>query len=113
MICDLTEDTVLVVLVGRIPLSKKVLQLHFERAVGLGMKETLPSSLKAPVPSDDINELVEILKEERDDRFGGVIGETPPSLSSLRLDFLFDLLPFRLFLLTKIMMGEDGMLCRK
>ena len=72
MIRDFADDTVLVVLVGAISskqnggfdkslaqreAEKNLLPL-FECTVGLGMKETLPSLPKAPVPSDDIGELI-------------------------------------------------------
>jgi len=36
-------------------------------------------------------------EDERDDRFGGVRGDTPTPPSKLTLDFFFDLLRFRLF----------------
>jgi len=108
MIRDFAVDTVLVVLVGAIPSKraagslvaegeKKLLPI-FERAVGLGTKETLPSFPRAPVPSDDIKELVWILNDDRcdrDDRFGGVTGADPTFFWMLTLDFFFDLLRYR------------------
>jgi len=70
------------------------------RAEGLGTNETLPSRPNAPVPNEDINEVVRILKEveendgDDDDRFEGE-GGTPIPLpprsrlpSLLLLDFL-------------------------
>lgn len=107
---------VLVVLVGAIS-SKKLLTPLFERAVGLGTKDTLPSSLKEPVPSDAINELGDIRMEERGDRFGGVKGVVDPTFfSMLTLTFFFDLLRFRLFVRDKRlerglkpMISYDGM----
>jgi len=72
------------------------------RAEGLGTNDTLPSQPNAPVPNEDINEVVRLLKDveeeendgDDDDRFEG---ETPlplsprsllPSLLLRILDFL-------------------------
>lgn len=84
------------------------------RAEGLGTNETLPSRPNAPVPNEDINEVVRILKEveendgDDDDRFEGE-GGTPIPLpprsrlpSLLLLDFLDLLVLFRSILLASL-----------
>lgn len=86
---------------------EKMLLILLRAAEGLGTNETLPSRPNAPVPNEDINEVVRILKEveendgDDDDRFeeeGGTpipLPLTPRSRlpSLLLLDFL-DLLCF-------------------
>mmetsp|Transcript_9383 Transcript_9383/g.22246 ORF Transcript_9383/g.22246 Transcript_9383/m.22246 type:complete len:128 (+) Transcript_9383:1107-1490(+) len=88
MMRDFAVDTISAVLARGPSLSEpgmgdeKKLKPLFERAVGLGTKETLPSLPSIPVPSEDINELVCILrvlgeKEERDEGLFGDRGGKP------------------------------------
>mmetsp|Transcript_6022 Transcript_6022/g.6760 ORF Transcript_6022/g.6760 Transcript_6022/m.6760 type:complete len:152 (-) Transcript_6022:30-485(-) len=81
---------------------EKMLLILLRAAEGLGTNETLPSRPNAPVPNEDINEVVRILKEveendgDDDDRFEEEGGNpiplplTPRSRlpSLLLLDFL-------------------------
>jgi len=109
---------------------EKMLLILLRAAEGLGTNETLPSRPNAPVPNEDINEVVRILKEveendgDDDDRFEEEGGNpiplplTPRSRlpSLLLLDFL-DLLCFISFrfvsfefvvaVVFKIKMGEE------